>query len=119
MQTVLWLALADRSGRNDADRSTGSGPWTKVVRHGGVRIRDVICVPGCASEGIKELGVVCQLNLSFGLFRAKLGRKEGVERIGQRRQVFRKNSGARMDVDGLQQQFQVQNGWRGPFPCPF
>ena len=83
MQTVLWYALADRSGSNDADRSAGPGPWTKGVRHGGVRTGDVICNPGRASEGIQELGVVCQLSLSCGLFRSELGGTEGVERVGQ------------------------------------
>ena len=61
MQTVLWHALADRSGCNDASRSAGSGLWTKGARHIGVRTRDVICVPGRASEGIQELGVVRQI----------------------------------------------------------
>ena len=73
MQTVLWHALADRSGCNYADQSIGSGPWTKGVRHGGVRTCDVICVPRRASEGIQELGVICHLSLSCGLFRAELG----------------------------------------------
>ena len=107
MQTVLWHALADRSGCNDADRSAGSRPWTKVVRHGGVRTCDVKCVPRRASEGIQELGVICQLGLGRGLFRADLDGTERVERIGQRRQVIRKDSGARMDIDGLQQQLQL------------
>ena len=118
MQTVLWHALADRSGCDDADRSAGSGSWTKGVRYGGVRTGDFICVPRQASEGIQELGVVCQLSLRCGLFRAELGELEGTERIGQRRQVIRKKSGAGMDVDGLQQQFQKQNWRRGPFPYP-
>ena len=61
MQAVLWHALADRSGRDDADRSAGSSPWTEGVRHDGVRTHDVICVPGRTSEGIQELGVVCNL----------------------------------------------------------
>ena len=43
---------------------------------------------------------------------------EQKELISQRRQVIRKNSGAGMDVDGTQQQFQMQKGRRGPFPCP-
>ena len=114
MQTVLWHTLADRSGCDDADRSAGSGPWTKGVRHGGVRTCDVIRIPRRASEDIQEFGVVRQLSLRCGLFRAELGRTERVERIGQQRQVIRKNSGAGMDVDGLQQQFQMQNGQRGP-----
>ena len=83
MQTVLWHAVTDRSGCNDADQSAGSGPWTEGVRHGGVRTRDVICVPRRASEGIQELGDVCQLNLGCGLFRAELGGTEGAERVGQ------------------------------------
>ena len=118
MQTLLWHALADRSGCDDADRSAGSGPWTEGVRHGVVRTCDVIRVPKRASEGIQDISVVCQLGLSCGLFRAELGGTERVERIGQRHQVIRKNSGAGMDVDGLQLQLQVQNGRRGPFPCP-
>ena len=61
MQSVLWHALADRSGRDDADQSAGSSPWTEGVRHDGVRTHDVICVPGRTSEGIQELGVVCNL----------------------------------------------------------
>ena len=111
-------ALADRSGCNDADQSAGSSPWTKGVRHGGVRTRDVISVPRRASEGIQELGAVRQFSLSCGLFRAELGGTEKVERIGQRLQNIRKNGGAGLDVDRLQQQFQVQNGRRGPFRCP-
>ena len=83
MQTVLWHALTDRSGCNDADRSAGSGPWTERVRHGGVRTRDVICIPGRASEGILELDVVCRLSLGCGLFRAELSGTEGAERVGQ------------------------------------
>ena len=118
MQTVLWHSLADRSECNDADRSADSSPWTEGVHHSGVRTRDVICVPARASEGIQELGVVCQLSLGCGLFRAELGATEGAERVGQRRQVIRENSGAGLGVDGLQQQLQVQNGQRGPFPCP-
>ena len=59
MQTVLSHAFADRSGCDDADQSAGSGPWTKGVRHGGVRTGDIIRVPRRASEGIQELGVVC------------------------------------------------------------
>ena len=77
MQAVLWHALADRSGRDDADRSAGSSLWTEGVRHGDVRTRDVICVPGSTSEGIQELGVVCQLSFGCGLFRAELGGTEG------------------------------------------
>ena len=94
--------------------------WSKdwEVRHGGVRTQDVICVPGRTSEGIQEFGVVCQLSLGCGLSRAELGGTEGAERVGQWRHVSRKDSGARMDVDGLQQQFRVPNGQRGPFPCP-
>ena len=107
MQTVLWRALVDRSGCNDADRSAGSSPWTEGVRHGGVQTRDVICDPGRASEGMQKLGVVCQLSLGCGLFHAELGGTEGAERVGQRLQVIRKNSGAGLDVDGLQQQLQV------------
>ena len=83
MQTVLWHALTDRSCCNDADRSAGSGPWTEGIRHGGVRTPDVICVPGRASEGIQEFGVVCQLSLGCGLFRAELGGTEGAERVGK------------------------------------
>ena len=79
---VFWHALADRSGRDDADRSAGSSPWTEGVRHGGVRTRDFICVPGRSSEGIQELGVVCQLSLGCGLFRTQLGGTEGAERVG-------------------------------------
>ena len=45
MQTVLWRALAEIYGCNDADRSAGSGPWNKGVRHGGVRAGDVIAFP--------------------------------------------------------------------------
>ena len=82
MQAVLWYALADRSGRDDADRSAGSIPWTKGFRYGGTRTRDVICVPGRTSEGIQELGVLCQLSLGCGLFRAELGATEGAERVG-------------------------------------
>ena len=51
--------------------------------HGGVRTRDVICVTGRASGGIQELGVICQLSLGCGLFRAELGGTEGAERVGQ------------------------------------
>ena len=83
MQTVLWHALTDRYGCNDADRSAGSGPWTEGVRHGVIRTRDVICVPGRASEDIQELGNVCQLSLGCGLFLAEMGGKEGAERVGQ------------------------------------
>ena len=61
MQTVLWYALADRYGCDDADRSAGSGPWSKGVRHSGVRTCDVIRVPRRASEGIQQLGVVFTL----------------------------------------------------------
>ena len=68
MQAVLRHALADRSGRDDADRSAGSSPWTEEVRHGRVRTRDVICIPGCTSEGIQELSVECQHSLGCGLF---------------------------------------------------
>ena len=53
MQTVLWHALADRSGCDDADRSAGSDPWTKGVRQGSVRTCDVIRVARSASEGIQ------------------------------------------------------------------
>ena len=53
-------ALANRSVSDDADRSVGSCPWTEGVRHGGVRTREVICIPGFTSEGIQELSVVCQ-----------------------------------------------------------
>ena len=82
MQAVLWHALVDRSGRDDADRSAGSSPWTEGVRHGGVQTRDVIYVPGRTSKGIQELGVVCQLSFGCGLFRAELGETEGAERVG-------------------------------------
>ena len=78
MQIILWNALAYRSGCDDADRSAGSGPWTKGVRHGGVRTSDVIRVPRRASEGIQELGVVCQLSLRCRFFRAELGGKQRV-----------------------------------------
>ena len=81
MQAVLWHALANRYGRDDADRSVGSSPWFEGVRHGGVRTRDVICIPGCTSEGIQELSVVCQLSLGSGLLRAELGGAEGAERV--------------------------------------
>ena len=118
MQTLLWHALTDRSGCNDVDRSAGSGPWTKGVRHGGLRACDIIRVSRRASEGIQEFGVVRQFSLRCGLFRAELGGTERVERISQRRQFILKNSGAGVDVDGLQQHFQMQNGRRGPFPCP-
>ena len=83
MQTVMWHALTDSSGCNDADRSAGSGPWTEGVRHGGVRTHDVICVHGRASEGIQEISVVCQLSIGCGLLRAELGGTEGAERVGQ------------------------------------
>ena len=82
MKAVLWYALADRSDRDDADRSAGSSPWTKGVHHGGIRTRGVICVHGRTSEGIQELGVVCQLSLGCGLFRSELGGTEGAERVG-------------------------------------
>ena len=35
------------------------------------------------SAGIQELGVVCQLSLGCGLFRAELVGTEGAERVGQ------------------------------------
>ena len=54
MQAVLWHALANRSGRDDADRSAGSSPWTEGIRHGGVRARDVICIPARTSEGVQN-----------------------------------------------------------------
>ena len=82
MQAVLWHALADRSGRDDADRAAGSSPWTEGVRNGGVRTRDVICIPGRTSEGVQELGVVCQLSLGCGLFRAELHETEKAEIVG-------------------------------------
>ena len=82
MQAVLWKALANRSGRDDADRSAGSCPWTEGVCHGGVRARDVICIPVRTSEGVQELDVVCQLSLGCGLLRAELGGTEGAERVG-------------------------------------
>ena len=104
MQAELWHAPADRSGRDDADRSAGSSPWTEGVRHGGVRTRGVVCIPGCTSEGIQELSVVCQPSFGVGLLRAELGGAEGAEGAGWRRQATWKNSGARLDVDGLQQQ---------------
>ena len=100
----MWHALADGSGCHDADRSAGSDSWTKGVRHGGVWTRDVICVPRCASNGIQELGVVCQPSFGSGLLRAELGGTEGAKRVSQRRQAIWKNSGAGLGVDGLQQQ---------------
>ena len=42
-----------------------------------------MCVPGLASEGIQALGVVCQLSVGCGLFRAELSGTEGAERVGQ------------------------------------
>ena len=45
MQKVLRHAFADRPGCSDADHSTGSCPWAKGFRHGGVRTGDVIGVP--------------------------------------------------------------------------
>ena len=82
MQTVSWHALADRSGCDDADRPAGSRPRIEGVRHGGVRTRGVICVPGRTKEGIPELSVVGQLSFGCGLFRAELGGTEGAERVG-------------------------------------
>ena len=58
VQTVMWYAFADRSGCDDAGRSAGTGPWTKGVRHGGVRTNDVTHVPRRTSESIQELSVV-------------------------------------------------------------
>ena len=37
----MWYAPADRPGRDDADRSTGSSFWAEGVRHGGVWTGDV------------------------------------------------------------------------------
>ena len=83
MQAILWHALADRFGSHDADRSVGSDSRTAGIRHGGVWTGDVFRVPGRASQGIQEFGVVRQPGLSRGLFRAELGRAEGVERAVQ------------------------------------
>ena len=79
----MWHAFANRSGCNDADRSAGSGPWTKGVRHGGARTGDVIRVSRRTTESVQELGFVRQLGLSGRLFRVKLGGTEGTERTGQ------------------------------------
>ena len=78
----MWHALANRSGRDDADRSAGSSPWTEGIRHGGVGARDAICIPARTSEGVQELSVVCHFSLGSGLLRAEVGEAEGAERAG-------------------------------------
>ena len=75
----------DRFGCHDADRSVGSDSRTAGIRQGVVWTDDVFRVSGRASQGIQEFCVECQPGLSRGLFRAELGRAEGVEGAGQRR----------------------------------
>ena len=85
---MLWHALADRFGYHDADQSVGSDSRTARIRHGGVWTGDVFRVPGRASQGKQEFGVVCHPGLSRGLFRAELGRTEGAEGLASDDRLF-------------------------------
>ena len=60
----MWHAFAHRSGCNNADRSAGSGPWTKGVCHGGVRTVDVIRVSRRTSNSVLHLNLVSVVECS-------------------------------------------------------